>query len=287
MKSESNLLAPEASSNAVSTFSSSASESAPNRKVQLLNVAVDDLSMEELLARFDRGTICTIHSDMLMWLQKDREFYEQSIASDYITCDSQILTFATRLLGTPLKQRVSGSDLLPRFYDYHRNNFDITLFLLGGLGDVAIRARDTINRKVGRDIVVGCYSPPAGAEKSEAACQEMVDMINASKASVLVLGLGTPKQERFLKRYRDEMPHVRIFLPLGGALDYEAGTMKRPPSWVSNMGLEWAFRILQEPRKRWRRYLVNDMPVIPLILKQKMGLYRNPFEASHSKEGQR
>ena len=205
---------------------------------------------------------------------------------DYITCDSQVLTFATRLLGTPVRQRLSGSDFLPRFYEYHRNNPDITIFLLGGMGDVAARARDTINRKVGRDIVVGCYSPPAGAEASEAACQEMVDMINASKATVLVLGLGAPKQERFLRRYRDEMPHVRIFLPLGGAVDYEAGTMKRPPAWVSNMGLEWAYRILQEPRKRWKRYLVNDMPVIPLILKQKMGLYRNPFEFSHAKEGQ-
>jgi N-acetylglucosaminyldiphosphoundecaprenol N-acetyl-beta-D-mannosaminyltransferase len=286
MTSESNLLAPEEISNAERTTARSASGGAPARKVQLLNVAVDDLTMDELLARFDRGTICTIHSDMLMWLQKDREFYEQSVACDYITCDSQILTFATRFLGTPLKQRLSGSDFLPRFYEYHRNNPDITIFLLGGLGDVSVRARDTINRKVGRDIVVGCYSPSAGAEQSEAACQEMVDMINASKASVLVLGLGTPKQERFLRRYRDEMPHVRIFLPLGGAVDYEAGTMKRPPTWVSNMGLEWAYRILQEPRKRWRRYLVNDMPVIPLIIKQKMGLYRNPFELSHVKEGQ-
>ena len=186
----------------------------------------------------------------------------------------------------PLSQRLSGSDFLPRFYEYHRDNPEITIFLLGGLGDVSARARDTINRKVGRDIVVGCYSPPVGAETSEAACREMVDMINASKASVLVVGLGTPKQERFLKRYRDEMPHVRIFLPLGGAVDYEAGTMKRPPAWLSNMGLEWAYRILQEPRKRWRRYLVNDMPVIPLIFKQKMGLYRNPFEVSHAKEGQ-
>src|SRR5262249_23648154 len=160
--------------------------------------------------------------------------YEQSIACDFITCDSQILTFATRFLGTPLKQRLSGSDLLPRFYDHHRNNLDITIFLLGGLGDVAGRARDTINQKVGREIVVGCYSPPGGPEKSEAACQEMVNMVNASKATVLVLGMGTPKKDRFLKRYRDQMPHVRIFLPLGGAVDYEAGAMKRPPSWVSN-----------------------------------------------------
>jgi N-acetylglucosaminyldiphosphoundecaprenol N-acetyl-beta-D-mannosaminyltransferase len=280
MKSESNLLAPE------KILSPASPKGAHSGRVQILNIAVDNLTMEELLERFDRGTMCTIHSDMLMWMQKDREFYEHCKECDFITCDSQILTFATRLLGTPVKQRLSGSDFLPRFYEYHKNNLDVTVYLLGGMGDVAVRAREAINRKVGRDIVVGCYSPPAGAETDEAACQEMVDMINASKASVLIVGLGVPKQERFIKRYRAELPHVRIFLPLGGAVDYEAGAMKRPPAWISNMGLEWAYRILQEPRKRWRRYLVNDMPVIPLIIKQKMGLYRNPFEFSHSKEGQ-
>ena len=230
--------------------------------------------------------MCTIHSDMLMWMQKESRILRALKECDYITCDSQVLTFATRLLGTPVRQRLSGSDFLPRFCEYHRNNPDITIYLLGGMGDVAARARDAINRKVGRDIVVGCYSPPAGAEANEAACQEMVDMINASKATVLVVGLGVPKQERFIRRYREELPRVRIFLPLGGALDYEAGAMKRPPAWLSNIGMEWAYRILQEPRKRWKRYLVDDMPVIPLILKQKMGLYRNPFEISHVKEGQ-
>src|SRR5262249_22322775 len=125
-------------------------QSTPAEKVKLLNVEIDNLTMEELLARFDRGTICTIHSDMLMWLQRDPEFYEIYKRCNYITCDSQILAFATRLLGTPVKQRLSGSDFLPRFYEYHKDNFDITIFLLGGLGDVADQARDKINRKVGR-----------------------------------------------------------------------------------------------------------------------------------------
>jgi exopolysaccharide biosynthesis WecB/TagA/CpsF family protein len=270
--------------NPAATDALSGSESTATRKIQLLNVSIDDLTMEELLARFDHGILCTIHSDMLMWFQKDPEFYEMSKHFDYITCDSQILAYATRFLGTPVKQRLSGSDFLPRFCEYHRNNFDITLFLLGGLGDVADRARERINRKVGRDIVVGSFSPPVGAETSAAACQEMVDMINASMASVLVLGMGTPKQERFLQRYRAELPQVRIFLPLGGALDYQAGVMRRPPAWISNIGLEWAYRIVQEPRKRWKRYLVDDIPVIPLIFKQKMGLYRNPFAVSDSEE---
>jgi exopolysaccharide biosynthesis WecB/TagA/CpsF family protein len=240
--------------------------------------------MDELLESFHKGALLTVHSDMLMKLQKDREFYELSHRFDYVTCDSQILAFATRFLGTPVPHRISGSDFLPRFYQFHRNNPEVTLFLLGGQGDVAVRARESINTKVGREIVVDALSPPIGAEQDEAACQEMLDRINASRATVLVVGFGAPKQERFLFKYKDQMPHVRMFLPLGGALDYEAGTIQRPPAWISNMGLEWAYRIAQEPTKRWKRYLVDDIPVLFLILKQKLGLYHHPFKFSDERE---
>ena len=251
-----------------------------SRSIQLLNVNIDNINIDELLEKFQEGAILTVHSDMLMKLQKDREFYELSHRFDYVTCDSQILTFATRFLGSPVPHRISGSDFLPRFYQFHRNNPDVTLFLLGGMGDVAVRARAAINRKVGREIVVDAFSPPVGAERDEAACQEMLDRINASRATVLVFGMGTPKQEHFLFKYKDHLPHVRMFLPLGGALDYEAGEMKRPPAWISNLGLEWAFRIAQEPTKRWKRYLVDDLPVFYLILRQKLGLYHDPFKLS-------
>ena len=227
----------------------------------------------------------TLHSDMLIKLQRDREFYELLQRFDYVTCDSQILAFATRFLGSPVPHRISGSDFFPRFYQLHRDNPDVTVFLLGGVGDVAARARAAINGKVGREIVVDALSPPIGAEQDDAYCQEVLSRINTSRATVLVIGFGPPKQERFLFKYKDHLPHVRMFLPLGGTLDYEAGTMKRPPSWVTNVGLEWAYRIVQEPTKRWKRYLVDDMPVLYLILLQKLGLYRNPFRLSDERLG--
>ena len=251
-----------------------------SRSIQLLNVAIDNITMDELLERFQEGTILTVHSDMLVKLQKDREFYELLHRFDYVVCDSQVLAFATRFLGTPVRKRISGSDFFPRFYQLHRNNPDVTVFLLGGLGTVAAHGAAAINRKVGREIVVDALSPPIGAEQDEAACQEVLDRINTSRATVLVVGFGAPKQERFIFKYKDHLPHVRMFLPLGGVLDYEAGTMKRPPAWISDIGLEWAYRIAQQPTKRWKRYLVDDIPVLFLILKQKLGLYRQPFKVT-------
>jgi UDP-N-acetyl-D-mannosaminuronic acid transferase (WecB/TagA/CpsF family) len=92
------------------------------RKVRLLNVEVDDVTMEQLVENFRQGVLLTLHVDMIMKLQQDREFYELLPKFDVITCDSQILTIAARLLGTPLKERVSGSDYFPRFCTRYRDD---------------------------------------------------------------------------------------------------------------------------------------------------------------------
>ncbi len=246
-------------------------------KVRLLNTDIDNISMEELLASLNVGTILTVHSDMLMRLQRYRDFYEISKKCDYVTCDSQILLLACRFLGTPLKERVSGSDFLPKFYMYHKHNEEIRIFLLGGMGTVAAVAHERINTKVGRQIVVGSYSPPIGFEHDDWECDRIVEMVNDSRATVLVVGFGAPKQERFIFKHRNRMPHVKILLPLGGALDYEAEELRRPPRWITNAGLEWLYRLMAQPRQRWRRYLVDDLPVFYLLVKQRLGLYRNPF----------
>jgi hypothetical protein len=142
------------------------------RKVPLLNVYVHDVTMDEVLENFDEGLILTLHTDMLMKLQKDRAFYEIFDRFDLVTCDSQILFFAAKLLGTPLRERVSGSDFFPRFYMRHKDNPDVRIFLCGGLPGVAEEAAAKINRKAGRDIVVGCDAPAFDYEtRSTASCR--------------------------------------------------------------------------------------------------------------------
>jgi N-acetylglucosaminyldiphosphoundecaprenol N-acetyl-beta-D-mannosaminyltransferase len=247
------------------------------KKVRLLNVDIDDVTMDELVAGFREGMLLTVHVDMIMKLQKDREFWELLPEFDVVTCDSQILFAAARALGTPLRERVSGSDFFPRFYEKHKADPGITVFLCGGAPGVAEIAQKKINAKVGREMVVGTDSPPFDYDKKPAVVEEMIAKINASRASVLLVGLGAGRQEKFMVRYRDRMPHVRTFLPLGGTIDYEAQTLPRPAPWVTNVGLEWLYRLLSEPRQRWRRYLVHQPPVLYQLSRQRLGLYRNPF----------
>jgi len=250
------------------------------RKVKLLNVEVDDLGMDELVETFRQGVMLTLHVDSIMKLQKDREFYELLPRFDVITCDSQILTLAARLLGTPLKERVSGSDYFPRFYMRYRDDPSVRIFICGGAPGVAELARQKVNSKVGREMVVGTNSPSRHYERSPEEIERMLSQINDSGATVLLVGLGGGRQEKFIFSYRDRLPNIRLFLPLGGTIDYEAETLRRPPAWVTNVGLEWLYRVAREPLQRWRRYFVHQPPFLYLLLLQSVGLYTDPFADS-------
>jgi exopolysaccharide biosynthesis WecB/TagA/CpsF family protein len=250
------------------------------KKVRLLNVDVDDITMDELVDSFREGLLLTLHVDMIMKLQKDREFYDLLPHFDLITCDSQILVAAASALGTPLRERVSGSDFFPRFYMKHRNDPAFTIFICGGAPGVAEVAARKVNEKVGRQMVVGSDAPPLDYDRRPGEVDRMLAKINESQASVLVVGLGAGRQEKFIVRHRGRLPHVRTFLPLGGTIDYEAETLKRPAPWITDVGLEWAYRLLREPRQRWHRYMVHQPPVLYQLLLQRLGRYRNPFERS-------
>ncbi len=153
----------------------------------------------------------------------------------------------------------------------------MTIFLCGGAPGVPELAAKNINAALGRDMIVGTDSPPFDFEVKPGEIERMIARINDSRASVLVMGLPAGRQEKFIVKHRDQLQHVRTFLPLGGTIDYEAQTLRRPAPWLTGSGLEWLYRLLSEPRQRWHRYLVHQPPVLPLLFRQRLGLYRNPF----------
>ena len=241
-------------------------------KVKILNLEIDNCSKKELLDNLKSGVLLTPNVDHVIKLQRDPDFFKAYNIADYKICDSQIIMYASKFLGTPIKEKISGSDLFPAFCQFHKNNEDIKIFLLGAAQGVACRAQKKINNKIGRMIVVNSYSPPFGFDKDEAECQRIVDMINNSDATVLVIGLGAPKQEKWLYKYKHYLKDIKIFMALGATIDFEAGNIKRAPKWMSEVGLEWLFRLICEPKRLWKRYLLDDIPFFFLILKQKINL---------------
>jgi N-acetylglucosaminyldiphosphoundecaprenol N-acetyl-beta-D-mannosaminyltransferase len=247
------------------------------QKVRLLNVDVDNITMDELVEAFREGVMLTLHVDSIMKLQKDREYYDLLPKFDAITCDSQILVTAARILGTPFKERVSGSDYFPHFYTRYKDDPSVRVFICGGAPGVAEIARRNVNAKVGREMIVGANSPSRDFERRPDEIECIIGEINTSGATVLLVGLGGGRQEKFIFKYRERLPGIKLFLPLGGTIDYEAEGLKRPPSWVTNAGLEWLYRLMREPRQRWRRYVVHQPPFLYLFARQLLGIYKNPF----------
>lgn len=244
---------------------------------KILNVEILSLTREELLERLDKGVLVTPNVDHLVKLQGDREFYEAYMKAEWTVCDSKILYLLSKLLKRPLPEAIPGSSFFSSYYMYHKDDPDCRIFLLGAKEGIATKAMQRINEKVGRMIVVGAHSPSFGFEKDERECGELIDIVNKSGANVLLVGVGAPKQEKWIMKYRDRMPGVDLFMALGATIDFEAGTLKRAPAFWQKIGMEWLYRCMKEPKRLFRRYFVDDMQFFFYFAKQLLGVYKDPF----------
>lgn len=254
-------------------------------KTRLLNVEIDNVSQEELLAQLKKGVLVTPNVDQIVKMQSDREYYEIVKKAEWVVCDSKILLLCSRLTKNPLKTSVPGSSFFPAFYEYHKDDKDCKIFLLGAMDGVAQKAMNIINRKVGREIVVGAYSPSYGFEKKQEENEEIYKMINESGANVVLVGVGCPKQEKWIDAHKCQMPNVKIWMALGATIDFEAGNIKRAPMIWQNMYMEWFYRFLQEPKRMYKRYFVDDPIFFWYFLNQLLGLYKNPFKPYEESNG--
>lgn len=248
-----------------------------NKTIKILNSNILSLTQTDLLNQLQRGVLITPNLDHLVKLQHDREFYEVYRQAEWVVCDSKILYFLSKLLKRPLPEAIPGSSFFTAFYMFHKDDPDCRIFLLGAKEGIAQKAMERINEKVGRKIVVGAHSPSFGFEKDEKECRELVDIVNRSGANVLLVGVGAPKQEKWIMKYRNQMPDVDLFMALGATIDFEAGTLKRAPLLWQKLGMEWLYRCLKEPRRLFKRYFVDDMQFFYYFAQQLLGIYKDPF----------
>lgn len=249
-------------------------------KVRLLNIDLDNVTFEELLQQFTEGVLVTPNVDHLIKLQKDREFYECYQKAEFTVCDSRILFIMSKLLfpGNSLKAQITGSDFFPAFCDYHSHSTEnVKVFLLGGTEESVQQAKDKINQRTNSGIVVAAYSPPFGFEASSEETLKIIELIRASGANTLAVGVGAPKQEKWIYKHRATLPEIKRFLAIGATIEFESGNLQRAPKWMTKLGLEWLYRLCQEPKRLTKRYLQEDMPIFLLLLKQRFGSYRNPW----------
>lgn len=241
-------------------------------RIKFMNTEIDNLTMEETLREIDRlinedknAYVVTPNVDHIVRLEKSVEFQKVYKNADLILTDGKPLIWISKLYKTPIKEKISGSDLFPLLCKMSAEK-EYKMFFLGATEGVASKAANHLKDRFPRLKVVGTYSPPFGFEKDKQEISKIVKIIKDVEPHILVVGLGSPKQEKFIMNFR-ELLGVPISLGLGASFDFEAGNVKRAPKWMSNSGLEWLFRFLQEPKRMFRRYFVDDMKIVSLVWK--------------------
>lgn len=241
-------------------------------RIKFLNTYIDNITMEEAVDRIDDIVqnemgqyVVTPNVDHIVRLEKDAEFREIYRQARLILTDGQPLVWISKWLRTPIVEKVSGSDLFPKICERAAYK-GYRVFLLGAAEGVAAKAAENLKRKYDGLNIVGVYSPPPGFEKDEREMQNIYDMLNSYKIDILIVGLGSPKQERFVFAARRYL-QIPVSLNLGASIDFEAGRIKRAPKWVSRIGGEWLFRLIQDPKRLAKRYFVDDLTIFKICLK--------------------
>jgi len=243
-------------------------------RIKFLNTEVDNLTMEESLEAIENiikkrkpSYIVTPNIDHIVKLEKDEEFRGVYNDADLILTDGMPLIWISKLLGNPIKEKVSGSDLFPKVCELAAKK-GYSIFLLGAAEGVAKKAAQNLSNRYNGLKICGTHSPSYGFEKDEKEVSDIIAMVRKSKPDILAVGLGAPKQEKFIYKYKEKL-NVPISLAIGASIDFEAGNVKRAPRWMQKSGLEWFYRFLKEPKRMFKRYFVDDIKIFKIYLKYK------------------
>ena len=237
-----------------------------------MNITVDNLTMKESLAYIDQlirqrknAYVVTPNVDHIVKLETDKELQEIYEHADLVLTDGKPLIWISKLYGKPIKEKVSGSDLFPLLCRLSAQK-GYRMFFLGAAEGVADKAVECLKRKYEGLEVCGTYSPPKGFENNPDETDYIIESIQKLNPDILIVALGCPKQEKFIYKYKERL-NVPISLGLGASLDFEAGHIKRAPKWMRESGLEWFFRILQDPKRLIKRYLIDDIKIVHIAWK--------------------
>jgi N-acetylglucosaminyldiphosphoundecaprenol N-acetyl-beta-D-mannosaminyltransferase len=204
------------------------------------------------------GYVVTPNLDNLQALSRDNELRRKALAAEVRIADGMPLLWASRIKGTPLPGRVAGSDLIFSLAEAMRAGRR-TLFLLGGEPGTADRAAAVLRERSQGLQVVGTYCPPQGYERSDEEMAEIRRHVVAARPDFVYVGLPFPKASGLIADLRQSLP-ATWFLGLGISFSFVCGDIDRAPGWMQKTGLEWVHRLIQEPRRLARRYLIDGLP---------------------------
>lgn len=239
-------------------------------------VPVDRISMdyaavlvtEALLHRGELPPLTVVgpNAHLVTMAERDDRFAGAMQQADLAVPDGISVVMASRFLGEPIPERVTGGDLMERMCR-EAAHYGFRVFFLGGLPGAARMAAFNLRKRYPDLNICGTYCPPLGFERDAAEQARMLREIEHSSPDLLCVAFGAPKQEIWMQENR-YLLRVGAILPVGAALDTQAGLRHRAPQWIQRLALEWLFRLMSEPRRLGRRYVVGNSQFIFLVLRQ-------------------
>lgn len=241
-------------------------------KQALLNTYINNLTMQEtveaieqMIAANKKSYVVAINVDVVMKIEEDPYLKKVVDNADMVLVDGKPLVWISKLHGKPLKAKISGSDLVPLLCEVAAQK-GYKIFIIGGKDGIADQAKQRLEVKLPGIKIVGTYAPPFGFEKNVTELDKINQMISESSPDLLIACFGCPKQEKWI--YENIAKYeAKVSICAGATVDFLAGNVKRAPRWMSEHGLEWFYRFLQEPKRMFKRYFVDDVKIVKLVRK--------------------
>jgi len=233
-------------------------------RLDLFGVQIDCVdratAVERIRGFLTAGTphqVITVNLDFLHKAEHDSEFRATINEADLAVADGMPIVWISRVLGTPLTERVTGVELVEESCRLAAQTGRGVFFLGAGPGVAEAAARRARDRHPG--LIVQAYAPPLGPITLDEN-ESTIEMIRKAQPSFLFVALGAPRQDLWIREHRERLG-VPVAMGVGCVLDLLAGAVRRAPSWMQATGFEWTYRLMQEPRRLWRRYLLDDLPL--------------------------
>ena len=241
--------------------------------VNLFGVTINRVSLTDVFEVVNRqietrshGYILTPNVDHICTLQEHAEFREAYRNGLLAVCDGTVLKWASGLLGAPIRDKLSGSDLIYWLTEYAAQK-GYSVFFLGGADGVARKTAEVLQKRYPGLRLAGTYSPPMGFESDASELQRSIEAVQSASPDICFVALGSPKQEIWCYRHHQVLG-VPVLVGVGAAFDFVTGRHRRAPRWVQRAGLEWVWRLAQEPRRLGKRYLLRDSRFLPLLIRE-------------------
>lgn len=243
-------------------------------RVDILGTPIDNMTMQQTLGLIENAieskksvSHTVVNAGKIVLMHQDAQLKQSVVTADIINADGQGVVWASRILGQPIVERVTGIDLMDNLVELaYRKNYKI--FFFGAKDAVLSKVIEHYSGKYSSDIVAGYRNGYFKKSEERGIAQQIAD----SGAQLLFVAITSPLKENFLYENRDLLKNVNFTMGVGGSFDVIAGHVKRAPGWMQHSGLEWAYRVYQEPKRMFKRYMVGNWKFMTLVLRYRFNL---------------